>query len=105
MFASFWLILLLFSYNSQKVKSDLSNFSHVMDNRTLDNGKISTSKSLLKSIIESFEERSQIYCVVVIHDDIDINVQSTFLSKYKKGNEGIEPPFFSFNYLCSTYNI
>jgi hypothetical protein len=99
MFASFWLILLLFSYNSQKVKSDLSNFSHVMDNRTLDNGKISTSKSLLKSIIDSFEERSQIYCVVVIHDDIDINVQSTFLSKYKKGNEDIEPPFFFFQLL------
>ena len=76
MFASFWLILLIFSYNSLQVKSDLSSFSHVMDN-----GKISTSKSLLKSIIESFEERSQIYCVVVIHDYIGINVQSTFLSK------------------------
>ena len=94
MFASFWLILLIFSYNSLQVKSDLSSFSHVMDN-----GKISTSKSLLKSIIESFEERSQIYCVVVIHDYIGINVQSTFLSKSKEGNVGIEPPLFFSNYI------
>ena len=89
MFASFWLILLIFSHNSLQVKSDLFSFSHVMDN-----GKISTSKSLLKSIIESFEERSPIYCVVVIHDYIGINVQSTFLSKSKEGNVGIEPPLF-----------
>ena len=94
MFASFWLILLIFSYNSLQVKSDLSSFSHVMDN-----GKISTSKSLLKSIIESFEERSQIYCVVVIHDYIGINVQSTFLSKSKEGNVGTEPPLFFCNYV------
>ena len=88
MFASFWLTLLIFSYNSLQVKSNLFSSSHVMDN-----AKISTSKSLLKSIIESFEERSQIYCVVVIHDDIGINVQSTFLSKSKEGNVGIEPQF------------
>ena len=101
MFASFWLILLIFSYNSLQVKSDLSSFSHVMDN-----GKISTSKSLLKSIIESFEERSQIYCVVVIHDYIGINVQSTFLSKSKEGNVGTEPPLFFSNYVVHiTYKI
>ena len=47
----------------------------------MDDGKLSTSKSILKSIIESFKERGQIYCVVVIHDDIGINVQATFLSK------------------------
>ena len=94
MFASFWLILLIFSYNSLQVKSDLSSFSHVMDN-----GKISTSKSLLKSIIESFEERSQIYCVVVVHDDIGINFQSTFLSKSEEGNVGIEPPLFLSDYV------
>ena len=76
MFASFWLLLLIFSYNSQKVDSDLSSFSHVINNE-----KNSSSMSLLKSIIESFEEPSQIYCVLVIHDDIGINVQSTFLSK------------------------
>ena len=89
MFASFWLMLLIFSYNSLQVKSDLSSFSQVMGN-----GKISTSKSLLNSIIESFEERSQIHCVLVIHDDIGINVQSTFLSKSKEGNVGTEPPLF-----------
>ena len=91
MFGSFWLMLLIFSYNSLQVKSDLSSFSQVMGN-----GKISTSKSLLNSIIESFEERSQIHCVLVIHDDIGINVrvQSTFLSKSKEGNVGIEPTFF-----------
>ena len=101
MFASFGLILLIFSYNSLQVKSDLSSFSHVIDN-----GKISTSKSLLKSILDSFEERSQIYCVVVIHDDIGINVRSTFLSKSKEGNVGIEPPFFSFDYLVHiTYKM
>ena len=61
------------------------------------NGKISTSKSLLNSIIESFEERSQIHCVLVIHDDIGINVQSTFLSKSKAGNMGTEPPLFFFS--------
>ena len=84
-------MLLIFSYNSLQVKSDLSSFSQVMGN-----GKISTSKSLLNSIIESFEERSQIHCVLVIHDDIGINVrvQSTFLSKSKEGNVGIEPTFF-----------
>jgi hypothetical protein len=76
MLASFWLTIFIFSYNSQKVESNLLNFAHVMDD-----GKLSTSKSLLNSIIESFNERSQIYCVVVIHDDIGINVQSTFLSK------------------------
>ena len=47
----------------------------------MDDGKLSTSKLLLKSIIESFKERGQVYCVVVIHDDIGINVQATFLSK------------------------
>ena len=87
MFASFWLILIIFSYNYLQVKSDISSFSHDMGN-----GKVSASKSLLKSIIESFEERSQIYCVVVIHDDIGINFQSTFLSKSEEGNVGIEPP-------------
>jgi hypothetical protein len=91
MFGSFWLMLLIFSYNSLQVKSDLSSFSQVMGN-----GKISTSKSLLNSIIESFEERSQIQCVLVIHDDIGINVQSTFLSKSKEGNMGTEPPLFFF---------
>ena len=89
MFASFWLILIIFSYNYLQVKSDISSFSHDMGN-----GKVSASKSLLKSIIESFEERSQIYCVVVIHDDIGINFQSTFLSKSEEGNVGIEPPLF-----------
>ena len=93
-------MLLIFSYNSLQVKSDLSSFSQVMGN-----GKISTSKSLLNSIIESFEERSQIHCVLVIHDDIGINVQSTFLSKSKEGNVGTEPPLFFFQLLCSTYNI
>ena len=94
MFASFWLILIIFSYNSLQVKSDISSFSHDMGN-----GKVSASKSLLKSIIESFEERSQIYCVVVIHDDIGINFQSTFLSKSEEGNVGIEPPLFLSDYV------
>ena len=85
-------MLLIFSYNSLQVKSDLSSFSQVMGN-----GKISTSKSLLNSIIESFEERSQIHCVLVIHDDIGIYVQSTFLSKSKEGNVGTEPPLFFFS--------
>jgi hypothetical protein len=98
MFGSFWLMLLIFSYNSLQVKSDLSSFSQVMGN-----GKISTSKSLLNSIIESFEERSQIHCVLVIHDDIGINVQSTFLSKSKEGNVGTEPPLFFFDYRISSY--
>ena len=94
MFASFWLILIIFSYNYLQVKSDISSFSHDMGN-----GKVSASKSLLKSIIESFEERSQIYCVVVIHDDIGINFQSTFLSKSEEGNVGIEPPLFLSDYV------
>jgi hypothetical protein len=76
MLASYWLIFLIFSCNSQRVESNLPSFSHISDN-----GKLSPSKSLLKSIIELFKERSQIYCVVVIYDDIGINVQSTFLSK------------------------
>ena len=76
MLAISWLIILIFSYNSQRVEGNLLSFAHVMDD-----GKLSTSKWLLKSIIESFKERSQIYCVVVIHDDIGINVQATFLSK------------------------
>ena len=94
MFAIFWLILIIFSYNYLQVKSDISSFSHDMGN-----GKVSASKSLLKSIIESFEERSQIYCVVVIHDDIGINFQSTFLSKSEEGNVGIEPPLFLSDYV------
>ena len=94
MLAIFLLILLIFSHNSLQVKSDLSSFSHLMGN-----GKVSTSKSLLKSIIESFEERSQIYCVVVVHDDIGINFQSTFLSKSEEGNVGIEPPLFFSDYV------
>ena len=98
MFASFGLILLIFSYKSLQVKSGLSSFSHVMGN-----GNFLTSKSLLKSIIESFEEQSQIYCVVVIHDVIGINVQSTFLSKSKEGNVGTEPPLFFFDYRISSY--
>ena len=72
MLAIFWLITLIFSYKFQKVLS----FAYLIDN-----GKLSTSRSLLQSIIESFKERGQIYCVVVIHDDIGINVQATFLSK------------------------
>ena len=76
MWASFWLTILIFSYNSQIIESYLPSFSHIRDN-----GKLSTSKLLLKSIIESFKERGQIYCVVVIHDDFGINVQATFLSK------------------------
>ena len=76
MFAIFWLIIFIFSYNFQKVEGNVLSFAHVMDD-----GKLSTSKSLLQSIIESFKERGQIYCVVVIHDDIGINVQATFLSK------------------------
>ena len=76
MLSSFWLIILIFSCNSQRVESNLPWFSHIRDN-----GKLSPSKSLLNSIIESFKKRSQIYCVVIIHDDIGINVQSTFLSK------------------------
>ena len=94
MFASFWLILTIFSYNSLQVNSDISSFSH-----DIGNGKVAASKSLLKSIIESFEERSQIYCVVVIHDDIGINFQSTFLSKSEEGNVGIEPPLFLSDYV------
>ena len=76
MLASFWLMILIFSCNSQRVESNLLSFSHIRDS-----GNLSPSMSLLKSIIESFKEGSQIYCVVVIHDDIGINVQSTFLSK------------------------
>ena len=76
MLAIFWLMILIFSYNFQKVEGNLYSFAHVMDD-----GKLSTSKLLLKSIIESFKERGQVYCVVVIHDDIGINVQATFLSK------------------------
>ena len=76
MLAISWLIILIFFYNFQKVEGNLLSFAQVMDD-----GKLSTSKLLLKSIIESFKERSQIYCVVVIHDDIGINVQATFLSK------------------------
>ena len=76
MLAIFWLMILIFSYNFQKVEGNLYSFAHVMDD-----GKLSTSTSLLKSIIESFKERGQVYCVVVIHDDIGINVQATFLSK------------------------
>ena len=76
MLASFWLIILIFSGNSQRVESTLASFSHIRDN-----GKLSPLKLLLNSIIESFKKQSQVYCVVVIHDDIGINVQSTFLSK------------------------
>ena len=76
MLAIFWLMILIFSYNFQKVEGNLYSFAHVMDD-----GKLSTSKLLLKSIIESFKERGQVYCVVVIHDDIGINVQATFLSE------------------------
>ena len=89
MLASFWLIILIFSYNSQRVESNLPSFSHIRDN-----GKLSTSKALLKSIIESFKKRSQIYCVVVIHDDIGINVQSTFLSKLIGKMEALNHQFF-----------
>ena len=69
-------MILIFSYNFQKVEGNDVSFAHVVDD-----GKLSSSKSLLKSIVESFKERSQIYCVVVIHDDIGINVQARFLSK------------------------
>ena len=68
--------MLIFSYNSQNVESSLLSFAQFMND-----GKLSTSKSLLESIIDSFKERSQIYCVVVIHDDIGMNFRSTFLSK------------------------
>ena len=61
MLAIFWLIILIFSYNFQKVEGNLYSFAHVMDD-----GKLSTSKLLLKSIIESFKERGQVYCVVVL---------------------------------------
>ena len=89
MLATFWLIILIFSRNSQRVESNLPNFSHIRDN-----GKLSPSTSLLKSIIESFKERSQIYCVVVIHDDIGINVQSTFLSKLIGKMSALKHKFF-----------
>ena len=81
MWASFCLTILIFSYNYQIIESFHPSFSNIRDN-----GKLSTSKSLLKSIIESFKERGQIYCVVVIHDDIGINVKTTFLSKSIKKN-------------------
>lgn len=76
MFASSWLIVLFFSCNSQKVKCDLLKYSHVMID-----GTNSTSMSFLNSIVESFEKWGQIYCAVIIHDDIGINVHSTFISK------------------------
>ena len=76
MLAIFWQIILIFSYKFQKAEGNVLSFAHVMDD-----GKLLTPKSLLQSIIESFKERGQVYCVVVIHDDIGINVQATFLSK------------------------
>ena len=53
-------------------------FSNFIEKR-----QTSASKTILKSIVESFEERSRVYCVVIIYDDdLDIGIEANSLCKY-----------------------
>ena len=49
----------------------------------IEKSQTSASKTILKSIVESFEERGRVYCVVIIYDhDLDIGIKANSLSKY-----------------------
>ena len=50
----------------------------------LRNRELPPEKSLLDSIVKSFQEQSRVYCIVMIYDDIDI--KSNSLSKFEKQN-------------------
>ena len=50
----------------------------------IEKSQTSASKTILKSIVESFEERGRVYCVVIIYDDdLDIGIKANSLSKYQ----------------------
>ena len=50
----------------------------------LRNRELPPEKSLLDSIVKSFQEQSRVYCIVMIYDDIDIDIKSNSLSKFEK---------------------
>ena len=54
----------------------LSNF--------IEKSQPSASETILTSIVESFEERGRVYCVVIIYDDdLNIDIKANSLRKYQ----------------------